>query len=188
MHKNKSPTKKKHTISEKEPNLKKMDVEYLKKELEAEQEKSKEYRNRLMYFQADMENYRKRVSKDYNEILIYGSQQLIIKLLPIVDDLEYAIEAGKINKRNNGILEGVEMVLKNFYEALKNEGVSKIEVIGKTFDPSRHKAAENVITEEYKEGTIVEEIRKGYVFKERIIRPSVVKVTVKSKKENSNKK
>lgn len=183
--KNKSPTKKKRSRSEKEPTLKMVDVDYLKKELEAEREKAKDYRTRLMYFQADMENYRKRVNKDFDEITRYGSQRLILKLLPIVDDLEYAIEAGKKNKLNNALLEGIEMVLKKFYEALKNEGVSKIDAIGKPFDSSSHEATEKVITEEFKEGTVVEEIRKGYVFKERVIRPSLVKVTIKPKKDSN---
>ena len=183
MAKNKSPTKKKHAINEKKPTLKMVNMDCLKKELEAEREKAKDYRTRLLYFQADMENYRKRVNKDFEEITKYGSKRLILKLLPIVDDLEYAIEAGKKNKRNNGLLEGIEMVLKNFSEALENEGISKIDAIGKPFDPSSHESAEKVITEEFKEGTVVEEIRKGYVFKERIIRPSLVKVTIKPKKK-----
>jgi len=157
-------------------------MDCLKKELEAEREKAKDYRTRLMYLQADMENYRKRVNKDFEEITKYGSQRLIIKLLPIVDDLEYAIEAGKKNKRNNGLLEGIEMVLKKVYEALKTEDVSTIDAIGKPFDPSSHEAAEKVITEDFKEGTIAKEIRKGYVFKGRVIRPSLVKVTIKPKK------
>ncbi len=180
----KSPIKKKLSINEKEATLKMVKVDCLKKELEAEQEKAKEYRTRLVYFQADMENYRKRMNKDFEEITKYGSQRLILKLLPIVDELEYAIEAGKKNKRNNGLLEGVEIVLIKFYEVLKNAGVSKIDAIGKPFEPSKHEATENIITEEFKEGTIIEETRKGYVFKERVIRPSLVKVTIKPKKED----
>ena len=182
MPKNKSPTIKKHAINEKESTLI-VDMDCLKKELEAEREKAKEYLTRLVYFQADMENYRKRVKKDFEEITKYGNQRLILKLLPIVDYLEYAIEAGKKNKRNNGLLEGVEIVLKKFYEVLENEGVSKIDAIGKLFEPNKHEAAENIITEEVKEGTIVEETRKGYVFKERVIRPSLVKVTIKPEKK-----
>ena len=180
----KSPIKNKLSINEKEATLKMVEVDFLKKELETEREKAKEYRTRLVYFQADMENYRKRVNKDFEEITKYGSQRLILKLLPIVDELEYAIEAGKKNKRNNGLIEGVEIVLIKFYEVLENEGVSKIDAIGKPFEPSKHEATENIITEEFKEGTIIEETRKGYVFKERVIRPSLVKVTIKPKKED----
>ncbi len=184
----KSPIKKKLSINEKEATLKMVEVDCLKKELEAEREKAKEYRTRLVYFQADMENYRKRVNKDFEEITKYGSQRLILKLLPIVDELEYAIEAGKKNKRNNGLIEGVEIVLIKFYEVLENEGISKIDAIGKPFEPSKHEATENIITEEFKEGTIIEETRKGYVFKERVIRPSLVKVTIKPKKEDLKQK
>ena len=95
------------------------------------------------------------------------------------------IRIKKKNKRNNGLIEGVEIVLIKFYEVLENEGVSKIDAIGKPFEPSKHEATENIITEEFKEGTIIEETRKGYVFKERVIRPSLVKVTIKPKKDSN---
>ena len=188
MPKDRSPPKKKIPARKKALALKVSEVDSLRKELESEREKAKEYMNRLMYLQADFENYRKRVNKDFDEITRYGSQRLIVKLLPVVDELEYAIEAGRNSNGNKGLLEGVEMVLKKMYEVLGKEGLSKIDAVGKPFDPSRHEAVEKVPTEEFKEGTVVEEIRKGFIFKDRVIRPSLVKVAITPTKNNSNEK
>jgi len=163
-------------------------VDSLRKELELEREKVKDYVNRLMYLQADFENYRKRVNKDIDEITKYGSQRLIVKLLPVVDELEYAIEVGKNSNGNKGLLEGVEIVLKKFYEEMGREGLSKIYAIGEPFDPSKHEAVEKIATEEFKEGTVIGEIRKGFMFKARVIRPSLVKVAITPIKNNSNEK
>ena len=161
-------------------------VEDLKEKLEAEREKTKEYQTRLLYLQADIENYRKRVNKEFAELTQYGSQQLILKFLPIIDDLEAAIEAGKKTERKDGVLDGVEMILKKISEVLHAEGISQIKALGTSFDPNRHEAVEKVATADVKEGTVIEEIRKGYVFKERVIRPSLVKVTIKPNNDEIN--
>ena len=168
--------------------LKVREVDNLKKELMSEKEKAKDYLNRLMYLQADFDNYRKRVNKDHDEITRYGSQRLIVKLLPVVDELEYAVAVGRSQKEKKGFLDGIEMVLKKIYEILRSEGVSKIEAIGKSFDPSRHEAVEKVLKEKFKDGVVVDEIRKGYMFKERTIRPSLVKVAFTPNKKKLNEK
>ncbi|MHA2313703.1 MAG: nucleotide exchange factor GrpE [Candidatus Hermodarchaeia archaeon] len=186
MSKRKSLTKKNSLISSKDTPVKRGEVDALKEELEAERKKAIDYQTRLIYLQADIENYRKRVQKDFDELTKYGSQRLIMKLLPIIDELEYAIEAGKNIKRSERLLEGIKIVLKKIYNVLNTEGVSPIDTIGKRFDPNRHEAVEKVAIQELEEGTIVEEIRKGYLFKERIIRASLVKVTIKPNKEAFN--
>lgn len=180
--KNKSSLKKKSPTVNKVLALKIREVDSLRKELELEREKVKDYINRLMYLQADFENYRKRVNKDLDETIQYGSQRLIVKLLPVVDELEYAIKLGNNSNGDKSFLEGIEMVLKKIYEILEKEGLSKIDSIGKLFDTSRHEAAEKVVTEEYEEGIIVEEIRKGFMYKDRVIRHSLVKVAISNVK------
>ena len=178
MPKNKSSLKKKSPSTSKVLALKIREVDSLRKELELEREKAKDYLNRLMYLQADFENYRKRVNKDLDETIRYGSQRLIVKLLPVVDEVEYAIEVGKNSNGDKSFLEGIEMILNKIYEILGKEGLSKVDSIGKLFDPSRHEAAEKVVTEEYEEGIIVEEIRKGFMYKDKVIRHSLVKVAI----------
>jgi molecular chaperone GrpE len=187
MPKDGSPPRKKASARKKNLALRVREVDVLRRELESEREKAKDCLNRLMYLQADFENYRKRVNKDLNEATQYGSQRLTAKLLPVVDELEYAVEAGRNVDGNKGLLEGVEMVLKKMCEVLGKEGLSKIDAVGKPFDPDSHEAVEKIPTEEFEEGTVVEEIRKGFLFKDRVIRPTLVKVAV-TPKNNSNEK
>jgi len=152
------------------------DVNALKKELEKEREKAEDYLNRLRYLQADFENYRKRVEKQIYETTQYGNRRLILELLPILDELECAVEVGK-KSSDKVFLEGVEMTLKKLHSVLEKEGVSEIKAIGESFDPNKHEAV-LWVQMEGKDGIVLEEIRKGYVLKDMVIRPSLVKVAV----------
>ncbi|MGQ9781252.1 MAG: nucleotide exchange factor GrpE [Nitrososphaeria archaeon] len=154
-------------------------VEKLTKELEEEKKRSDEYLTRLKYMQADFENYRKRVDKQIEDIKRYSSERLISDLLETVDELEMAIKAAKTSNSTEVLIQGVEMSLKKIQKVLANEGVTSIESLGKTFDPSKHNSVATIEKEDVEEGTIVEEIRKGYIMKDKVIRPSIVKVAVK---------
>ena len=164
------------------------ETESLKKALKEEQEKANNYLNRLKYLQADFENFQKRTQKEMDNLRKYGNQCLILELLTIRDELEYAIEAEKCSDDKKAITKGVEMTLKKVYETLEREGVSRIDAIGKPFDPTRHEAVENVPTKDYKEGIVIEEIRKGFMLNGQVIRPSLVKVAVKLTDNNFDKK
>ena len=167
------------------------EIESLKKALRDEQEKNKDYLNRLKYLQADFENFQKRTRKEMDDLICYGNQNLILKLLTVMDELEYAIEAGKCSNDEKAITKGVEMTFKKMYEILKGEGLTRVEVIGKNFDPTKHDAVEKIPTKDYMEGIVIEEIRKGYMFKGRAIRPSLVKVAIPlvgNIEPNNNKK
>ena len=164
------------------------EVDNLKKALKVEQEKANDYLNRLKYLQADFENFQRRMQKEVDEAINYGNQSLICELLTIVDELEYAIEAGKRSDDKEAITEGVEMILKKMCENLGRQGLLRIDAIGKSFDPIKHNAVERVATKDFKEGTIIEEARKGYIFKGRVIRPSLVKVAVQPSEENTIEK
>lgn len=162
-------------------------VKRLEEALREEREKSKEYLNRLMYLQADFENYRKRVEKETREAVQLSNERLITNLLGVIDELEMAIRSGKETENKEALLEGVEMVLKKMYSTLGQEGLTKIEAAGRPFDPSKHEAIFKVPTRDYAEGTVIEEVRKGFTLKDKVIRPSVVKValapTVQNKPE-----
>ena len=164
------------------------EVDNLRKALKTEQEKASNYLNRLKYLQADFENFQRRMQKEMDETVNYGNQSLICELLTIVDELEYAIAAGKRSDDKEAITEGVEMILKKMYETLGRQGLSKIDAVGQPFDPSKHDAIEKIPTKDYKEGTVIEEIRKGFALKEKIIRPSLVKVAIHLSNNNSNRK
>jgi molecular chaperone GrpE len=141
-----------------------------------EQKKTADYLNRLKYLQADFENYKKRAKREMEEIADYGNEDLILEFLVVVDELELAIQNSEESKVPEGLVDGLKMILKNIHRILEHQGVTKIEAVGEPFDPTKHEALSKVAVEGHEEGTIVEEIRKGYTYKGKVIRPSIVKV------------
>jgi molecular chaperone GrpE len=156
----------------------KREIETLKKELRNEQEKAEKYLTQLKYLQADFENFQKRIQKEIDQKIQLSNEKLIVNLLSVIDELELAVQAGKQTKNSDVIVSGVEMVLKKLYETLGQEGLVRIEAVGKPFDPIKHEAVQKVMTNEYAHGTIIEEIRKGFVLRNKVIRPSMVKVAL----------
>lgn len=156
----------------------------LKRELEEEREKANNYLNQLKYLQADFENYKKRTKKELEETTQYGNRRLILELLTVIDELECAVEAGK-KKTDKVFLEGVEMIFKKLYVILEREGLSEINSIGKPFDPKKHEAVVKVQSEE-RNGEIIGEVRKGFMLRNIVIRPSLVKVSVNTSEKREN--
>jgi len=154
-------------------------IEKLKSDLENEKRRAEDSLARLRYVQADFENLQKRTERQLAEIKKYCTEPLIIELLGVVDELEMAVKIGRSSKSSENVTQGVEMTLKKLRRVLENEQVSPIECVGKPFDPLKHNAAEKIEREEAEDCTVIEEIRKGYVMKEKVIRPSIVKVAVK---------
>lgn len=151
------------------------EVESLKEELEKERKTSEEYLNKLKYLQADFENYKKRVSREIGDAITFGNQKLITELLTVLDELEYAITAGKKSSNKDALLQGVEITLKKLIGLLEKEGLSKIETVGKAFNPLTHEVVQRVSGSDDEE-LIVEEIRAGFTLKGKVIRPSLVKI------------
>lgn len=162
-------------------------LEELALALKEEKKRSEEHLTRLKYIQADFENYRKRLDRQIDEIKKYSNERLIIQLLDIVDELEMAIKSARSSDSKETLIQGVEMTLNNLRKVLEKEGVSSIECLGKPFDPSKHDAVSKVEKDDAKGCTVVEEIRKGYCMKEKVIRPSVVKVAVKPISESQKR-
>ncbi len=163
------------TVSEKET----PDTDQLMQELDQEKIRSEEYLSRLKYMQADFDNFRKRVERQMDDIKKYSNERLVLELLEVVDELELAVKSGSDSASSEVLVQGVEMTLKKLRKILLNEGVTPIECLGKPFDPSKHNVVSKIERDDVEEGTIVEEIRKGYIMREKMIRPSIVKVTVK---------
>ncbi len=156
------------------------DIEHL---LECERKRSEDYLNRLKYLQADLENFKKRFDRETEQVKNYCTERLVTKLLDVVDELELAVKNGEISASPQSLLEGVEMTLKKLRKVLEQEGVSPIEhTEGKILDPSCHHAIAANERDDVKPGTIIEEIRKGYKMRDKVIRPSIVKVAVKTSK------
>jgi len=154
-------------------------LEKLNQALENEKKREEEYLTRLKYVQADFENLRKRTDRQLAEVKKYCTEPLIVELLEIVDELEMAVKAGQNSKSAENLTRGVEMTLKKLKKILENQQVSPIDCVGKQFDPSKHNAVAKIERDDVEECTVIEELRKGYMMKEKVIRPSVVKVAVK---------
>jgi len=144
---------------------------------------AKDYLDHLKRLQADFENYKKREEKRRKEFLEFANQELLSKLLVVVDNLERAIESAQNTTNVEAIKEGIDKILKEFHQILNQEGVKPINSIGNKFNPFQHEAMSVVETDQFPEDTITEELRKGYYFKSKVLRPAMVKVAVSVKKE-----
>ena len=156
--------------------------------LKAEKLRSEDYLNRLKYMQADFENFKRRCDREIEQIKNHSNERLVIQLLEIVDELELAIKVGtSIEASQKSLIDGVEMTLKKLRKLLEQEGVIEVDCVeGKMFDPASANAALTEEREDYEDCTVLQIIRKGYSMKGRVIRPSVVKVSVKSKQKTEN--
>jgi molecular chaperone GrpE len=162
-------------------------VDHLEQLLEGERKRSEDYLTRLKYMQADLENFKKRSDREAEQIKNYCTERLVTGLLDVVDELELAVKNGEISTSTESMLEGVEMTLKKLRKVLEQEGVTAIDNSeGRVFDPSRHNAIAAVEQDDVADGTVIEEIRKGYMMRGKVIRPSIVKVSIKPKKNQSN--
>ncbi len=135
-----------------------------------------EKENKLLRLQADFDNYRRRVRLDQEAAQKYRAQSLVSDILPALDNFERALKVETEDEKMNSILQGMEMVYRQLAEALKNEGVEAIESAGQPFDPHLHQAVMQVEDSNYESNTVIEEFQKGYKLKDRVIRPSMVKV------------
>lgn len=150
--------------------------------LNLEKKRSQEYLTRLKYMQADFENLKKRLEKQMKEVEAHCNERLIVDLLEVVDELNVAVESGGSSNCSERIVQGVQMTLRKLRKLLEKEEVSPIESVGEPFDPSKHLATAKIVKKDVEEGKVIEEVRKGYIMKGKVIRPSIVKVSVKPSK------
>jgi len=154
-------------------------ISQLEDALDHEREKSDDLLRRLQYLQADFENYRKRVEKEVGEVKRFSNERLLSDLLTVKDELDLAFAKIRETKQSPVLLEGVGMIQKRVQNILSKEGVERIPGAGSKFNPEYHEAALRVVSDE-EEGTVLEEVRAGYMLKGKVLRPSIVKVAGKN--------
>jgi len=146
-------------------------------------EKNNSYDNlyeRYLRIAADFDNYKKRMSKEKTDLVTYGNEELIKALLNVIDNLERALEHSGTDSSADSIIQGVDLVYRQFISCLEKFGLSRIESSkGAKFDPNYHQAVEHIETDDITPGLIVYDIIKGYLLKERLLRPSMVAVSKK---------
>jgi molecular chaperone GrpE len=145
-------------------------------QLDEEKKKSEEYYKTLQRTMAEFDNFRKRTTKEKDYIYQSAVSDTVAELLPVLDNLNRAIETCNEETKVEELLEGVKLVLKQFYDCFKNLGVEEINSVGECFDPELHNAVMHIEDETVDDNTIVEEFQKGYKFKDKVIRHSMVKV------------
>lgn len=152
-----------------------MDIDYAA-EIQNLTSKLEEADNRYLRLQADFDNFRRRTRLDSEASEKYRVQKLAIDLLPALDNFERALKIEAENEQSKSLLQGMEMVYRGLLDALKKEGVEAIEAVEKEFNPNFHQAVMTGEDENYGPNIVIEEFQKGYMLKDRVIRPSMVKV------------
>jgi molecular chaperone GrpE len=144
-------------------------------ELQAARDEAQDTFARYQRLAADFENYKRRTRQDLADRTQYANEELLRKLLPILDNLQRALDHAPEGIDRNWY-EGVKLVARQFEDTLRAQGLSTIPAVGEKFDPSQHEAIAREETDEQEEGTIVEEMQPGYRLHDRVLRPTLVKV------------
>ena len=139
-------------------------------------EKIEELTDRLTRQMAEFDNFRKRTEKEKSQMYEIGAKDIIEKMLPVVDNFERGLDAVKEEDKEDPFIQGMEMVYKQLMTVLGELGVKPIEAVGKEFDPNLHNAVMHVEDENFRENIIAEEFQKGYMYRDSVVRHSMVKV------------
>ena len=131
--------------------------------------------DRLLRTAAEFDNYRKRVDRERRELSDFVAADVLTELLPILDNLERALQA-PAGGDADAYRQGVEMIQRQVFDLLRKRGVKPIEAVGADFDPNYHQAVSHDISPDHREGEVIEELRRGYMLGERLLRPAMVKV------------
>jgi len=158
-------------------------LEDLKANLEGKEKEIEELKEKLLYHQADFDNFKKLKAKEKQEVLRFGNETLIKELLPVIDNLERAIEHAGKTEEAKAIAEGVALTLNGFLKVLEKFDVSRVEAKGKKFDPNLHEAVYQEESEQVEPGTVIAEFQKGYLMDGRLLRPSMVSVAKMAESE-----
>jgi len=168
--------KKKGQKTKDSPNTSASKKELIKKLEEMEKEKD-DTADRLLRTIAEFDNYRKRVAREKEDIIKYGNEKFAFDLLPVMDNFERSLEQARTSKEIEPVIEGIEMIIKQFISILEKFHIKSFESIGEAFDPEKHEAMAQQEHHEYDENTVIEEYQKGYFLKEKLLRPARVIVS-----------
>ncbi len=161
--------------SAKEQAVESQEIDKLKADLD-------EANNKYLRLYAEFENYKKRVRKEREEFFAYCNEDLLYELLPVIDNLEMALKHTSEGNSDSltSLKQGVENTLRELNRTLEKFGLKAIEAVGLSFDPAYHHAMSQIENEEVDDKTVLDEMRKGYRYKEKVLRPSLVAVSKKS--------
>lgn len=148
----------------------------LRDKLQAKEKESGENYQRYLRQVAEAENFKKRVNREKEDAIRFANENLIKDILPVIDNLERAISHAQGGGNGNPLVEGVEMVLKGLLDVFSKHGVVQVPAVGTIFDPGKHEAMAQVESSEHEPNTIINEHHKGYLFRDRLLRPTLVTI------------
>ncbi len=155
------------------------DIEVMQTEIEALRKSVEEAESGYIRVLADFDNFRKRQRDETARLANCAREDLVLKLLPIVDNFDRALAAAADEHSYESLVEGVSLTLKQIREMLQREGLEAIDATGQQFDPEFHEALMRVETDEYPENTVIDELEKGYTLNGKLLRPARVRVAAK---------
>jgi len=136
--------------------------------------------DRLLRTAAEFDNYRKRMDRERRDLADHAASDMLTDLLPIVDNLERALQAPAAAGGDEAFRKGVELILKQMFDVLRKRNVRPIEATGAMFDPNFHNAVIHEVSAEHREGEVMQELQRGYMLGDRLLRPAMVKVAKSS--------
>jgi len=151
-------------------------LETIQEQLLTKTREASENFDKWLRLRAEFDNFKKRMQKEKAELLKFGNESLLKSLLPILDNLELAIDHGKDRKDSASLMEGVELILKQFLNTMEKFGVKPISVQGEVFDPEKHEAVSQAESD-LGPNRVISEIQRGYFFHDRLLRPAKVVVS-----------
>ena len=145
---------------------------------EAPRETKEDPQDQLLRMKADFENSRKRLERDKQEAIKYANERLLVEILPIVDNLDRAMASLSEGHDPEKVKKGLKLAQEEIHQILEAHGVKTVQALGEPFDPERHEAVATVESDQ-EEGTVVDEVQRGYALNGRLIRPSRVRIAQK---------
>lgn len=149
---------------------------FKKKKKDKKDEQIEELNDRLKRQMAEFENFRKRSEKEKSQMFDMGAKTIVEKILPVIDNFERGLAAVPDDKRDDPFITGMDKVYKQMLTELDAAGVKPIECVGQEFDPDFHNAVMQVENDELESGTVAQELQKGYMYKDSVVRHSMVSV------------
>ena len=149
----------------------------LQAQLAAKEEEAKANYDLLLRERAELENFKRRMQREKSESLRFAVEPLLRDILPVVDNLDRAVEHAKGNEGGQALIEGVGLVLRSLIDTIEKHGVSRVKAKGESFDPSKHEAVAHVENSEIAANTVLDEHQPGYQLHDRLLRPAMVSVS-----------
>ena len=174
---------KRHKDAKREISSLRSQFKALKEELESTDKEADEYLDYLKRLKAEFENYKRRSQKERERIVSWSNEDLIKQCLPVLDDLERAVDSSQQSKNLASLVQGMVMILEKLRAILQKQGLQEIKAKGEEFNPHFHEALMSVNLAEYPDNLVVEEMRKGYKLNDKILRPAMVKVNKRSEEK-----